>query len=1117
MTPNDPPMPDDFDWMNDPESELPAQDDALGFTHELDWRQPQPDAAESATPPDPEWFDLDDPESEEIADWLDDGLSDAQPDWANEKPDDAPGRTEAESPESVGSGLTEDLFDGTIDEADKTLFAEDPEPLEPDLPPDWLEGFADDEGLWSADDASDAAAYATDPADWDEPLPFEASYEEMATEFPDFDEDLPAMEGAAADGQRTRDDVPPAPEMPEADADPLEDEPAWLASTDTAFLRDVMATGPDDDLDAPEEPSTGELLEGLFDDLVTPADDDELTYIDTSLGSGDIEALLDDLDTDDLAPMQDGSTVDPNLLAGIDDMIEGPGDRAMFDADDLVAWDLEDAVVERPDWLDAIDDMPDVESDRNAAIAALAAQAARIDADGDDEIPFMAADYGALEIAGDDDGFELPDFPDLEIDEDAAHVTDAELAPPDTGELGAPDVEEVDFEQWLNDDIETFGDVDELPEWVRDLQAERDDNSAAAIVRARYEDRPIDELDPRLQALHERGLLVGEAATDDLPPFEGEAGMAGLAFGEVLGESELDHEAPLDADEEHRRGLVAAILAGGLAGVALNAASPPEGDAEAAFDGVTDIAEIGGGAADVLEAPPRGRLVPGLGWRRPRIARLVIALMLFGAVLLPLLLNLRIGEAPPAVFASGGPAQAVFDAVDRLAPGATILLAPEYNLAAAPEMDALLTAVVQHSAERGAQLIVTGSNPLGIQHAVARINEIPGARIAGIRLLPGGAVGVREWLTNPAALTADMTFAGRAPRTLEELGAVVIVTDGLDGFRPWAEQIGPAVTAPVLVASAYSVYPMVAAYLDGGGIDGALAGYRDGMTYWRLLGMPFGPTATDTATTTPTATATVTATPTTTDTATATETAVPTTAVPATDMPAPTREPGQGTAGAAAGDGTATGLATRATRTARPLPTDTATATPTESATPTPVPTDTATPTTTPTPTDTATATPTPTATPTSTATPTPTPTVVLVPYARIIAEVSVNIRAGAGTSFQIIGIGAPGESYRILDESRDGQWFNIELPDGGAGWLARALVEVIELPETTPAGGAAYPAIRLVAQQSGAAEPPPVPADSRYEARWSAMTAGLLAVIAIIVAGVIQAIIRQLRQRRKR
>jgi uncharacterized protein YgiM (DUF1202 family) len=141
--------------------------------------------------------------------------------------------------------------------------------------------------------------------------------------------------------------------------------------------------------------------------------------------------------------------------------------------------------------------------------------------------------------------------------------------------------------------------------------------------------------------------------------------------------------------------------------------------------------------------------------------------------------------------------------------------------------------------------------------------------------------------------------------------------------------------------------------------------------------------------------------------------------------------------------------------TATPTPEPTATPTPEPTATPTPEPTATPTPeptaTPTPEPTATPTETPLPTATPTATFTPTPVPTVTPTftptpdpdqPRARVLNPV-INLRAGSGTNFAIVGNARLGDEFPILGRNKANDWYLIDTGNGETAWVYYGIVWV--------------------------------------------------------------------------
>lgn len=76
-------------------------------------------------------------------------------------------------------------------------------------------------------------------------------------------------------------------------------------------------------------------------------------------------------------------------------------------------------------------------------------------------------------------------------------------------------------------------------------------------------------------------------------------------------------------------------------------------------------------------------------------------------------------------------------------------------------------------------------------------------------------------------------------------------------------------------------------------------------------------------------------------------------------------------------------------------------------------------------------------------------------------ATSAINVRAGPGTSFNVVGALQPGEVAQVLGRDSAADWLMIEQP-GGAGWVAAGIVDVtgdVSLAPVVGPGAAASPA----------------------------------------------------------
>lgn len=78
-----------------------------------------------------------------------------------------------------------------------------------------------------------------------------------------------------------------------------------------------------------------------------------------------------------------------------------------------------------------------------------------------------------------------------------------------------------------------------------------------------------------------------------------------------------------------------------------------------------------------------------------------------------------------------------------------------------------------------------------------------------------------------------------------------------------------------------------------------------------------------------------------------------------------------------------------------------------------------------------------------TTAEATPLPRITLTLTLTVTGGASINIRQAPSTSAGIVGSGKRDTTFEAVGRNADTSWFNIELPDGGTGWVFRDLVTI--------------------------------------------------------------------------
>ena len=773
----------------------------------------------------------------------------------------------------------------------------------------------------------------------------------------------------------------------------LTGELSQLDDSDFDFLGEIDMDDLDfDDLDLDDIPSTG--LTGELAELDDEMDlsfldevDDDLDRMPTG-ATGDLQALDDEMDLSFLDEVEDNDAED--WFAEPDEHEEGD-----------------------PDWMQTLADTSDADFADESDDFDFAEMLDGIEIDDSvfdsEEMDAPAADLNSLLSTFDDvEDSDFAEAEDLSQIEDLDAIFDAALS---------------------QDDIDLDDDMPEnIPEWLRGVDISSDESSAAAIIRQQA-DRPIDDLDDRLQALREKGLSVSSQASDDLANASAPDVLSGVS--ETLGTPQIAHEigvlisdVTLTGDQQKQSKLLQKIV-----GVT-----------------ITPTVETDADGIPIVESSRRSRrFLPNIG-----IGRLLVASILVLTLILPFVSNFGVGSLPPVAFgADNRSANAVFNQIESLNEGDWVLVGFEYGPTAAGELDSVSDILLRHIFSRGAKPIIVSSNPVAIVHAQNVVKDINQAVTPSgislvanqdyyfVRYLTGGTLGLRDLILNLDSIVS-IDVKGQATNlhvsSLDEMALMVLIAESSEDIRTWSEQITPSTSTRLVAATGYAAQPLAEPYVNQTeGIIGLVVGYRDAYTYAEMLQGLFA-TPTPVPTETFTATFTETDIPADTDTPVPTVTPIPTETVDSSSADATAQGAGADdvtpVTGDTSGEGDATALPSNtAVPTVTPVPSNTAlpTASVTIAATVTPLPTNTLSP----------------------SNTPVPTATANLITVIVVTApDGSVNVRTGPGTTFNVVTTVNSGEVFQVIEENEDGSWIHFLLPDGRDGWIASFLVEKTELPE---------------------------------------------------------------------
>lgn len=201
----------------------------------------------------------------------------------------------------------------------------------------------------------------------------------------------------------------------------------------------------------------------------------------------------------------------------------------------------------------------------------------------------------------------------------------------------------------------------------------------------------------------------------------------------------------------------------------------------------------------------------GVSWRRVAYAVLyvlVLALAGAGFVLPP----------EPSAVPAGQPTLEFVRFVERVVPGQRVLLAVDYGLGGAGELDPLVRAAVGHLGMRRAELVTVTTRPEGVGLG-AQLRRSFGGPTADLGYLPGEPHG--------AALAA----AGAA-----EADLLLVATDSPLALQAWVEQLQARQGLPAAALLSRALEPQARAYRQAGQLQAVLSGLQGAAEYETLLG-----------------------------------------------------------------------------------------------------------------------------------------------------------------------------------------------------------------------------------------------------------------------------------------
>ncbi|MBN1311907.1 MAG: hypothetical protein JXB30_10845, partial [Anaerolineae bacterium] len=254
------------------------------------------------------------------------------------------------------------------------------------------------------------------------------------------------------------------------------------------------------------------------------------------------------------------------------------------------------------------------------------------------------------------------------------------------------------------------------------------------------------------------------------------------------------------------------------------------------------------------------------------LARWLVTLVMVVAIAVPVIMDFEILPAP----------QETPRAVDAevllagLSDDATVLMAFEYEPESAAELEPLAAVLLKHLADKSNRTIyavstkpigpamaddvfrqvfpqedessdssVTGESGMASQESEESIPAKQEEMWINLGFIPGGANGVSELvLGSPEGVPSRLSYnskglsTGIVQHSLKEHSPalIVVVSARPEDLRPWVEQAGPMLGAPILAATSASSAPLAQPYKRSGQVAALLIGVSDTLGYQSLEG-----------------------------------------------------------------------------------------------------------------------------------------------------------------------------------------------------------------------------------------------------------------------------------------
>jgi hypothetical protein len=241
-----------------------------------------------------------------------------------------------------------------------------------------------------------------------------------------------------------------------------------------------------------------------------------------------------------------------------------------------------------------------------------------------------------------------------------------------------------------------------------------------------------------------------------------------------------------------------------------------------------------------------------------RVLRWLIAIIMLVAIAGTLIFSGSVElDSPTAAQVQGTGFSVLYEEIETLYDGQPVLIAFDYQPAAAGELHTAAASVVDHLMEQGTFLSFVSTQPTGpalaehfLDTTQSHHNYIHTQKYINLGYLPGESAGLLSFIIAPKKiipLAFDGSNAWDSPPliSIDSIGdfkMILVITDDPNTAKIWIEQVGSRLNdTPLTMVVSAQVEPLIQPYFRTSPrqVSGYVAGIIDSMNYEKITERPF--------------------------------------------------------------------------------------------------------------------------------------------------------------------------------------------------------------------------------------------------------------------------------------